>query len=1644
VSNYSKNLKQNNDIVIYTIKGFEMSTTFLKIKVWQISSIKMLALNFTMFFIAGFSAFSQSPEIIIDGSTFIGPNSSCSASLDLLSEEKGLLINRVNLTSTTDKSTVPLLCHTMLVYNLNTQSDITPGFYWWDALAAIPHWVSLSSGSGAGPEPWLLTGNSNSFTDYTDNLLGTLTGTTMPLNFIVNGQRAGRIELNPNTANTFFGYKSGNVNTGINNTATGYLALTTNSNGNFNTAIGNSALQSNVAGSWNTAVGNIALQMNRTGNDNTALGDETLSNNTTGSNNTATGGGSLLANTVGNQNTANGNLALRFNTTGSNNVASGYKSLFENTTGGANTAYGNFALMNNIGSQNTATGTNALNANTSGGNNTATGINAMKGNLTGSQNTATGEAALLANNANYNTATGAHSLYENTSGNNNTADGVASLQNNITGSRNSAVGSFALFNNKGDANIGIGSNSGTAVTTGNNIITIGSGLPGVNTSNTTYMANIWGTSVVAGINGGGQDVLQVVVNSDGQLGTVSTSGGGSDTTDWKLLGNANTTEGTNFLGTTDAKYLDFRVNNLRSGHIDWDGSKANTFFGFSAGISNTGEYNTATGYLALTTNTTGFQNTATGYLALTSNSTGSGNTATGIYTLNYNTTGNANTATGIFSLINNTTGSYNTATGYGSLGYNTTGSNNIGIGSNSGLNVLTASNVITIGSGLSGVNTSNTTYMANIWGTSVVAGINGGGQDVLQVVVNSDGQLGTIKTSGNVSDTTDWKLLGNANTTEGTNFLGTTDQKYLDFRVNNLRSGHIDWDNTKANTFFGYSAGLSNTGRYNTATGYLALLSNTTGSWNTAVGNSALQINTNGGANTALGHGALASNTSGGNNTATGSVSLITNTTGSHNTATGLSALYSNSEGDGNAATGSAALYNNTVGDGNTALGILSLYYNTIGSNNIGIGSNSGQNISTASNVITIGSGLSGVNTSNTTFMANIWGTSVVAGINGGGPAVLQVVVNSDGQLGTVSVSGNVSDTTDWKLLGNANTTEGQHFLGTKDAKYLDFRVNNIMSGHIDWDNNKANTFFGFSAGLSNTGINNTATGYLSLTSNSTGYNNTAIGNSALQSNITGYNNTATGYLALNKNTTGGWNTANGNLALNKNTTGGNNTATGVHSLRSTTSGTNNTAYGVASLEFNITGNNNSAVGLNSLINSKGDNNIGIGYQSGSAVTTANNMICIGSNIAGDNIGNHTYISNIHSTTVTGTAAAPVLSVVVNSDGLLGTIPTPGTGTDANWKLLGNANTVEGQDFLGTTDGKYLDFRVANQRSGHIDWDYNKANTFFGYRAGIANTGANNTVTGYLALTTNSTGYGITATGTQSLYSNTTGNDNTATGYVSLYHNTTGTGNTADGGGALFSNTGNKNTAVGFYALGSSKGNDNIGIGYFSGTAVTSASNMICIGSNIAGDNVGNHTYIANIHGTTVAGTTAGGPALSVVVNSDGLLGTKTTSFVFTHYIGEEFECGVIFYLFRDASGTEHGLIVSPTDVSTGSVWSDPVNTTGATSPWDGSGTNPGNSYKIQQNTTSSAAEECMGYSTSSCSSDWYLPSMDELSLLFDASYIVNRTLGSSGQLANAYYWSSTEKSSTDAIVRGFGTMGGIPGSEKKDFTHYVRAIRAF
>lgn len=60
-----------------------------------------------------------------------------------------------------------------------------------------------------------------------------------------------------------------------------------------------------------------------------------------------------------------------------------------------------------------------------------------------------------------------------------------------------------------------------------------------------------------------------------------------------------------------------------------------------------------------------------------------------------------------------------------------------------------------------------------------------------------------------------------------------------------------------------------------------------------------------------------------------------------------------------------------------------------------------------------------------------------------------------------------------------------------------------------------------------------------------------------------------------------------------------------------------------------------------------------------------------------------------------------------------------GTG-GLDWRLLGNTGTVDGTNFIGTTDNIPFNIRVNNQKAGRID--HLLFNTFFGYQAGNANT----------------------------------------------------------------------------------------------------------------------------------------------------------------------------------------------------------------------------------------------------------------------------------------------------------------------------------
>jgi hypothetical protein len=178
----------------------------------------------------------------------------------------------------------------------------------------------------------------------------------------------------------------------------------------------------------------------------------------------------------------------------------------------------------------------------------------------------------------------------------------------------------------------------------------------------------------------------------------------------------------------------------------------------------------------------------------------------------------------------------------------------------------------------------------------------------------------------------------------------------------------------------------------------------------------------------------------------------------------------------------------------------------------------------------------------------------------------------------------------------------------------------------------------------------NTGTGVFSLFSNASGFFNSATGAYSLANNISGSNNPANGYAALYRNT-GDSSTATGFAALNSNTSGGGNTATGEGALLSNTTGITNTANGEDARESNTTGNGNTAIGVSALSNNiSGSTNIAaLGFEAGTAVTTADNVICIGANLTGEDVSNSCYIANIFNQTSSG--GSPVF---VNSFGKLG------------------------------------------------------------------------------------------------------------------------------------------------------------------------------------------------------------------------------------------------------------------------------------------------------------------------------------------------------------------------------------------------------
>jgi len=384
----------------------------------------------------------------------------------------------------------------------------------------------------------------------------------------------------------------------------------------------------------------------------------------------------------------------------------------------------------------------------------------------------------------------------------------------------------------------------------------------------------------------------------------------------------------------------------------------------------------------------------------------------------------------------------------------------------------------------------------------------------------------------------------------------------------------------------------------------------------------------------------------------------------------------------------------------------------------------------------------------------------------------------------------------------------------------VDEATGNISRNGALFVHTTGGTFVGPNAGgsLNSTGFANSAFGGGTLYYNSTGNRNSAFGSGALYYNTTGNANAAFGDAALLYNDGGSNNSAFGSRALFYSSAGSMQSAFGAYALYGVlgNAGSANSAFGAFALRGNEYGYENSAFGARALAtNAYGDRNSAFGYQA---------------------LGGETSDSSAF-----------------------------------GWKALGS-------NISGTDNSAFGASALGSNTTGY-------ANAAFGQNALSANlNGHANSAFGQNALSSNTIGYANSAFGQNALSSITTGFDNSAFGENALSSNV-GEANSAFGRSALQDSTGSANTAVGRTALARLVGgSNNVAIGAGAGFFQTGGSNNIYIANNASGGaglsgeiligTVGTHTQaiIAGIHGRL---TPSG---ISVLVNSNGVLGTTTSS----------------------------------------------------------------------------------------------------------------------------------------------------------------------
>ncbi len=313
------------------------------------------------------------------------------------------------------------------------------------------------------------------------------------------------------------------------------------------------------------------------------------------------------------------------------------------------------------------------------------------------------------------------------------------------------------------------------------------------------------------------------------------------TTLWGLTGNAGTTPGTDFLGTTDNQALEFKVNSLRAMRLEPNPFSPNVIGGnpgnsvtagmYGASIGGGGQggqLNQVTAHFGTIgggrNNTAGavdstigggFTNTASGERATVGG--GQGNTASG----NYGTVagGQSNTAEGNYGTVPG--GLDNTAEGILSFA---AGRRAKALHDGSFVwGDKTNADIESTGENQFVVRANGGTF---IHGNMDVSGT----AEVDQLTVTGTLTADTFKAKdsdhADVADTltgfdpnSKWGLSGNTGTIPGTDFLGTTDNQALEFKVNNQRVMRLEPNSFSPNIISGNPGNSVTAGMYGATIG---------------------------------------------------------------------------------------------------------------------------------------------------------------------------------------------------------------------------------------------------------------------------------------------------------------------------------------------------------------------------------------------------------------------------------------------------------------------------------------------------------------------------------------------------------------------------------------------------------------------------------------------------------------------------------------------------------------------------------------------------------------------------------------------------------------------------------------------------------